>query len=117
MRVKMLKERREQISPLRTRIYRRDLVVDIDDDLASAWIAQGAAVAVVVPDAVPQLTANETAVLKAAAGQILAETSALLASDAVTASDADPDETDGAVAAPPVSAPATKPRRPRKVSG
>jgi hypothetical protein len=104
MRVKMLKERREEISPLRSRVYRRDLIVDIDDDVAAGWIAEGAAVAVDAPDAPVQLTAAETAVLKVAAGQILAQTGELLAADADDngeAAEADDIGVSEAVVAPP----------------
>lgn len=77
MRVMMLEDQRLRTGPRTTKRCPRDAVVVVADDVAREWIETGIAVA--IADDAAELTAQETAVLKAAAGQIMEQQRAALA--------------------------------------
>lgn len=89
MRIKMLRTQTVQLDKRNSRNYVFDWEGEVDDDLALAWIATGAAVSVAAPATAPILTEQETAVLKAAAQAALA-----MAQDAAN-EEAHGEQTDG----------------------
>lgn len=71
MRIIMLVEKREKLTPRQTRVWRVGETVTVDDARAREWIAEGAAKPATADGAEVELTADETAVLKLAAQQIV----------------------------------------------
>lgn len=71
MKIRCLAINKEVVSSVTTKHYPVDWVGEVPDQLATEWISAGTAVALHQHD-VPALTAQETAVLKGAAQQIIA---------------------------------------------
>lgn len=78
MRVKMLNDMRLKTGPRSTKRCPKDAIVVVDDEIGTEWIASGKAEVISDPVAAT-LTEQETAVLKAAAGQIMQQQRAALA--------------------------------------
>lgn len=78
MRVKMLDDMRLKTGPRSTKRCPKDAIVVVDDEIGTEWIASGKAEVISDPVAAA-LTEQETAVLKAAAGQIMQQQRAALA--------------------------------------
>lgn len=76
MKIRCLKANKEVISSTTTTTYPAEWIGEVRDEVAALWIEAGTAVSLHQHDA-PALTAEETAVLKAAAQQALAATGEL----------------------------------------
>ncbi len=78
MRVKMLDDMRLKTGPRSTKRCPKDAIVAVDDEIGKEWISSGTAEVISDPVAAT-LTEQETAVLKAAAGQIMQQQRSALA--------------------------------------